>query len=56
MEEKLEALVERLMEEQRDLIVAAAEAGGMPANKTLDRIALLELNIAAIEHLLDEKP
>lgn len=55
MNGKLEALLERLMEAQRDLLMAAADAGGMPAVKTLDRVAQLELNIAAIEHLLEEK-
>ena len=55
MEAKLKALLERLMETQRDLIVAAAEADGMPPNKTLDRVAQMELNIAAVEHMLDEK-
>ena len=54
MDEKLEALLQRLKEEQRRLILAAAEIAMLPSNSTLERVAQLELNIAAIEHTLDE--
>ena len=54
MDEKLEALLQRLKEEQRRLILAAAELGLMPSNSTLERVAQLELNIAAIEHTMEE--
>ena len=49
---KLEALSKRLRDEQRTLLVAAAEADGMPSNSTLLRVSQLELNIAAIENTL----
>lgn len=54
MKEKLEALLQRLKGEQRRLITAAAELAMLPSNSTLERVAQLELNIAAIEHTLDE--
>lgn len=54
MKDKLEALLRRLKEEQRRLIATAAESGMLPSNSTLERVAQLELNIAAIEHTLDE--
>lgn len=54
MKEKLEALLRRLKEEQKRLITAAAELAMLPGNSTLERVAQLELNIAAIEHTLDE--
>jgi uncharacterized coiled-coil protein SlyX len=54
MNEKLEALLDRLKEEQRRLIIAAAEIEMLPSHSTLERVAQLELNIAAIEHTLDE--
>jgi hypothetical protein len=49
---KLEALSKRLRDEQRALLVAAAETDGMPSNSTLLRVSQLELNIAAIENTL----
>lgn len=54
MKDKLEALLQRLKEEQRRLIMAAAESGMLPSNSTMERVAQLEMNIAAIEHTLDE--
>ena len=54
MNEKLEALLQRLKEEQRRLILAAAELAMLPSNSTMERVAQLELNIAAIEHTLEE--
>ncbi len=53
MKEKLEALLERLKKEQERLLLAAAEIDVLPSNSTLDRVAQLELNIAALEHTLD---
>jgi uncharacterized protein (DUF1778 family) len=52
LRKKLEALSIRLRDEQRALLVAAAEADGMPSNSTLLRVSQLELNIAAIENTL----
>lgn len=54
MKEKLEALLGRLKEEQKRLIVVAAEAGSLPSHSTLERVAQLEMNIAAVEHTLEE--
>jgi len=44
-----------MREEQRKLLEDAAETGRLPAGNTLQRIAYLELNIAAIENTLDEE-
>ena len=54
MTDKLKALAKRLKDEQRRLLLLAAEAQGMPSNSTLHRVAELELNIAAIENTLAE--
>lgn len=54
MKDRLEALLERLKEEQKRLVHAAAESGGLPSNSTLERVAQLEMNIAAVEHIIDE--
>ncbi len=51
----LEALLERLKAAQTELIAVVAKAGGMPSDKTLSKIADLELSIGAVEHALDEK-
>ena len=51
---KLEALADRLRDEQRKLLFAAAEHTGMPHNRVLERVAQLELNISAIENTLAE--
>jgi uncharacterized coiled-coil protein SlyX len=56
MREKLEALVNRLKEEQRKLLLAAAEQSTMPSASTLQRVGELELNIAAAENTLEELP
>ncbi|MCJ2131260.1 hypothetical protein [Methylobacterium sp. E-045] len=45
----LDALLERLKNRQRDLILAAAEHNTMPADSVLKRIAELENAIAAVE-------
>lgn len=54
MRGKLEALIKRLKEEQRGLIHALALSEMAPSQSTLQRIAQLELNIAAVENTLDE--
>lgn len=51
----LEQLCSRLREEQASLILAAARFAGLPSNSTLQRVAQLELNIAAIENTLADK-
>jgi hypothetical protein len=56
MREKLEALSRRLKEEQRRLLFAAAETPALPSLSTIQRVADLELNIAAIENTLSEEP
>ena len=48
----LEQLSARLRAEQASLLVAAAKMDGLPSNSTLQRVAQLELNIAAIENTL----
>lgn len=48
----LEQLSSRLRQEQATLLVATARSGGLPSNSTLQRVAQLELNIAAIENTL----
>ncbi|MER8822616.1 hypothetical protein NKH70_22835 [Mesorhizobium sp. M0991] len=56
MHEKLSALSKRLKDEQRDLLLAAAEQETIPSASTIQPVAMLELNIAAIENTLaDEK-
>jgi len=51
----LKGLSERLKAEQRALLLAAAKNGDLPAQSTLQRVAQLELNIAAIENTLTDK-
>ncbi|TXM89369.1 hypothetical protein [Methylobacterium sp. WL116] len=53
--EKLDALLERLKNRQRDLIMEAAQYDTMPADSTLKRIAELENAIAAVEAGADEE-
>ena len=56
MHEKLTALSKRLKDEQRQLLLSAAEQNALPSASTIQRVAMLELNIAAIENTLaDEK-
>ena len=52
---KLELLAHRLRDEQKKLLIAAAEHQGLPHNRTLERVAQLELNISAIENTLAER-
>ncbi|RWK43030.1 MAG: hypothetical protein EOR46_08190 [Mesorhizobium sp.] len=52
---KLTTLSKPLKDEQRDLLLAA-EQNTIPSASTIQRVAMLELNIAAIENTLaDEK-
>ncbi|WP_170990241.1 hypothetical protein [Aquamicrobium sp. LC103] len=55
MRDKLEQLSRKLREEQKALILAAAQTSTLPSNSTLKRVAELELNIAAIENTLAEE-
>ena len=52
---KLKALRNRLLAEQRDLITRAADIDALPSDKTLQKIATLEVAIGAVESLLDER-
>ncbi|MCB4771164.1 hypothetical protein LGR54_21365 [Ancylobacter sp. Lp-2] len=52
---KLEVLRNRLLAAQRDLIRAAAEAGTLPSDNALRKIADIEVTIGAIEAMLDEQ-
>lgn len=52
---KLDALLNRLKDRQRDLIMQAAEHDAMPADSTLKRIAELENAIAAVEAVAGEE-
>lgn len=54
MRERLTALLRRLKDEQRKLLFAAAESATLPSLSTIQRVADLELNIAAIENTLAE--
>ncbi|MBB5751932.1 hypothetical protein [Prosthecomicrobium pneumaticum] len=52
---KLVALRGRLVEAQEKLLMQAADAGALPSDKQLAKIADLEAAIAAVEHMLDDK-
>lgn len=51
----LENLSSRLRQEQSELLIAAAKSAGLPSNSTMQRVAQLELNIAAIENTLADQ-
>jgi hypothetical protein len=51
---KLKTLRNRLLAEQRDLISIAAEINSLPSDKTIQKIANLEVAIGAVESMLDE--
>ena len=53
--DKLDALLDRLKDRQRDLIMEAAQYDTMPADSTLRRIAELENAIAAVEAVANEE-
>lgn len=55
MQEKLEKLARLMRNEQRRLLEDAGAMGRVPAGHALQRIAYLELNIAAIENILSEE-
>jgi hypothetical protein len=55
MTEKLEALRACLMSAQRELIKAAAEAGTIPSDNALRKIADLEVTIGAVETMIEEE-
>jgi len=42
-------LLERLREEQANLVASAAKSGSLPPDRLISRIANLELTIAALE-------
>jgi uncharacterized coiled-coil protein SlyX len=56
MRERLTALMKRLKDEQQKLLFAAAESPTLQSLSTIQRVADLELNIAAIENTLAELP
>jgi uncharacterized coiled-coil protein SlyX len=56
MREHLTSLMKRLKDEQQRLLFAAAESTTLPSLSTIQRVADLELNIAAIENTLAELP
>lgn len=56
LRQQLEDLSKRLRDEQKALLVAAAQSEGLPSNSTLQRVSQLELNIAAIENTLADEP
>lgn len=53
--EKLDAILARLKDRQRELIMEAAELGILPATSTLRKIAELENVIAAVEAVSAEE-
>lgn len=55
MRSELEALLERLTAAQAELFQTAARSSAPPSDRTLSKIADLELSIAAGENALDKK-
>jgi hypothetical protein len=53
MEDKLSTLRARLLNVQRELITLAADAGTIPSDNALRKIADLEVTIGAVEHMLE---
>ena len=49
---QLQSLSQTLRKEQASVLLAAARNGALPSNSTIQRVAYLELNIAAIENTL----
>lgn len=49
---RLQDLSAKLRKEQSGLLLSAAKSGSLPSNSTIQRVAYLELNIAAIENTL----
>lgn len=50
----LEALLDRLKTEQREIILRAAQSRATPARSAIQRIGELELAIGAVEQLINE--
>lgn len=55
MLDKLNTLLECLKAQQRDLILAMAKYGGLPANSDLRQVSELENVIAAVEAVAAEE-
>lgn len=53
MLDKLTTLRARLLRAQRDLIVSVADAGTIPSDNALRKIADLEVAIGAVESMLE---
>ena len=53
--DRLDDLSKRLREEQKGLLLVAAQSDGLPSQSTLQRVAQLELNISAIENTLADE-
>lgn len=51
---KLQSLRTRLLVAQRELIKASAEAGTIPSDNALRKIADLEVTIGAVEAMIDD--
>jgi len=56
MTSELENLRAMLLAAQRSLIMAAAEAGVLPSDNSLRKIADIEVTIGAIEAMIDIQP
>ncbi len=52
---ELKALLDRLKVAQTELVVAAAKTETLPSDKTLAKLADLELAIAAVENEIDAR-
>ncbi|MDF2621315.1 MAG: hypothetical protein K0S00_3974 [Xanthobacteraceae bacterium] len=55
MTAKLNALRARLLAAQREILIAAANAGTIPSDNALRKIADLEVTIGAVETMIDEQ-
>ena len=55
MTENLKSLRARLLAAQRSLIQAAADAGTVPSDNTLRKIADMEVTIGALETMIEEQ-
>ena len=53
--EDLRALLKRLKDSQRKLLIQSAEAGMLPADGTIRKIADLENAIGAVELFIEEE-
>ncbi|GLK71381.1 hypothetical protein KHC23_11405 [Ancylobacter dichloromethanicus] len=54
MTTKLKALRSRLLAVQRELISLAADIDSLPSDKTIQKIANLEVAIGAVESMIDD--